>query len=126
MTQKGKKTFYRTDISPPGYAFEGWVSWIYGEKETPQGIRWHYSRHGHFYVIDLVTGEYVGKGLHTRAYNGLRDDDEDIKIEETIVVNRPGRGRQGIEIRVKILLVMQNGEVKVQIGPPKPFVPPDP
>jgi len=70
-----------------------------------------------FDVIDERTGEYVGKGRHIKVNNGLRVDgvDEDIKIEENAVVNIPGLDMQGIERRKKIVRVIVDGIIKLDV-----------
>jgi len=115
VTEKVRKEPFYEEVIPGEMAADGWVSWTYGEKETPKGIKWHWSGVVQFDVIVLPSGEVVGKGCATFAQNGLWDYVGDLKIEENVVVNIPGPGMQGIEYRVKMIFVMQNGDVKVDV-----------
>jgi len=116
VTEKVRKEPFEEVVIPGVAKIVGWMSWTYGEKVTPQGIKWHLSGLAQFDVIDLLTGECVGKGQDTFAQNGLLvDGNEDLKIEENAVVNLLGPGMQGIEYRIKIIFVMQNGDVKVNV-----------
>ena len=117
VTEKVRKEYFYEEIVPGEMAIEGWMSWTYGETETPQGIRWHISGVAQFDLIDLITGAYVSQGAsqYTFAQNGLGIDGEDIKIEENVVVNVPGKDMQGIEYRLKIIFIVQNGDVKVDV-----------
>jgi len=100
----------------PYLRIEGWRIREYGEEETPQGIKWHLSILVQFDVIDERTGEYVGKGRHKFTYNGLRvDGQEDYMEEQNAVVNIPGPDMQGIERRKKILTVIVDGVIKVDV-----------
>jgi len=102
----------------PYLRIEGWLIRVYGEEETPQGIKWHLSILVQFDVVDErpEPDEYVGKGRHKFTYNGLRvDGQEDYMEEQNAVVNIPGPDMQGIERRKKILTVIVDGVIKVDV-----------
>jgi len=123
VTEKVRKEPFSMEVIPEIARIVGWMSSTYGEKETPRGIEWHLCGVAQFDVISIPTGECVGKGQDTFINHGLLvDGNEDVKMEENAVVNLLGPDMQGIEHRLKIIFVVQNGDVKVNvyIVPPLP------
>ena len=110
-------------IVPDKLAIEGWTHITIVSKETPQGIKWHWSQVVQFDVIDLTTGEYIGKGFHEFMYNGLPGEDR--KEVQNVVSCSPGPELPGISYRLRIVSIMQNGDVKVDVYI-EPLGPPDP
>ncbi len=96
----------------------GWMNHIHSEIETPKGIRYHdgFTAHSFLYV-DVVggvpVGDSLGRAVHTTSYSGLTTDGA-YKIEENVILKFKGMPA----IHMKILVVVQNGEVKVSVNPP--------
>ncbi len=113
------------EIVPDKLAIEGWVHTTIVSKMLPQGPKEHLNQVVQFDVLDLTTDppQYIGKGLH--IFMNEISGSEDQKIVENIVSCSPSPETPGISYRLRVITIIENGNIKVDVYV-EPLGPPDP